>query len=319
VKQRLALVLLLAVVAVAVWLLTSRGSGAYLVSGTIETDTVRVASRQGGRVVMLGAQEGAVLNPGQLLAELAAPELTARHAQAVAALAELERGPRPEEIAAGKAEWAALQAQAEFVRHEAQRAEELFAAQTISATERDQAASRAQALAQNVAVAEQRYAVLQLGTRSEQLDAGRARVAEMAAQVQELRVTVPGAADTPTQYVLESLHVKVGDVLAPNAPVATLLLTGERWVRVYVPATWLAHIRLGQSVPVRADASPAEVTGIVEQIARQAEFTPRNVQTTGDRIRQVFAVKIRLPAEAEELRAGMSVTVPFPNVPPRPE
>jgi hypothetical protein len=51
-----------------------------------------------------------------------------------------------------------------------------------------------------------------------------------------------------------------------------------------------------------------------EQISRQAEFTPRNVQTVADRIRQVFGVKIRLPNSDEHLRAGMSADVYFPNV-----
>jgi len=136
VKQRFALVLLLALIAAAVWLLTHRGPGTYLVSGTVETDVVRVASRHGGRVVAIHAQEGDTLSSGQLLVEVAAPELLAQRDQVSATLAELEHGPRPEEIAAAKADWEALQAQLDFARHEAQRAEELFAAKTISATER---------------------------------------------------------------------------------------------------------------------------------------------------------------------------------------
>ena len=53
---------------------------------------------------------------------------------------------------------------------------------------------------------------------------------------------------------------------------------------------------------------------LFEQIARQAEFTPRNVQTVADRIKQVFGVKIRLPTDDDRLRAGMSADVYFPNL-----
>jgi HlyD family secretion protein len=309
-------------------LLTHRGAGTQLVSGTIETDEVRVASRYGGRVTAIHTQEGDIVAPGQLLVELDAAELTARRDQAAARLAELERGPRVEDIAAAQAEWEALQAQVEFARLENQRAQELFVAQTISSAERDQAASRANALEKSAAAAAQRYALLKAGTRAEQIAQARAQLAEIEAQLAEMKIYVPGgprsvvsAADSSTPavaterdppYVLETLSVKVGDVVPPDKPVATLLLADRLWVQVYVPELWLDRIQLGQTVRVGED-----VTGVVEQIARQAEFTPRNVQTVGDRIRQMFGVKIRLPAD--KLRAGMSVDVTFPNVPPPPK
>jgi hypothetical protein len=49
----------------------------------------------------------------------------------------------------------------------------------------------------------------------------------------------------------------------------------------------------------------------VEQIARAAEFTPRNVQTSDERVKQVFGVKLRLDARRAELRAGMAADVSF--------
>ena len=120
----------------------------------------------------------------------------------------------------------------------------------------------------------------------------------------------------PNDCVVEVLNVKVGDVLAPNEELATLILPQHLWVRVYVPEPWLGHIKLGQEVRARVDSfGDEEFTGTVEQINRQAEFTPRNVQTVEDRIRQVFGVKIRLQNREDKLRAGMSADVTFPNVP----
>ena len=118
--------------------------------------------------------------------------------------------------------------------------------------------------------------------------------------------------------MLEILNVKVGDVLAPNQELATLILPQHLWVRVYVPETWLGQIKVGDAVRVRVDSFPGEdFAGTVEQINRQAEFTPRNVQTVEDRIRQVFGVKIRLQNRDDKLRAGMSADAIFPNVPKR--
>jgi HlyD family secretion protein len=137
----------------------------------------------------------------------------------------------------------------------------------------------------------------------------RAQLADIDAQFAEMQVMAP--ADS----VLEVLSVKVGDVLPANREVATLLLPQHLWVRVFVPEPWLGLIKVGDQVRVRVDSFPQEnFPGTVEQVNRQAEFTPRNVQTVADRIRQVFGVKVRLPSNEQRLRAGMAADVYFPNV-----
>ena len=62
-----------------------------------------------------------------------------------------------------------------------------------------------------------------------------------------------------------------------------------------------------------------EFAGVIGQINRAAEFTLRNVQTVEDRVRQVFGVKVRLPSDTVGLRAGMSVDVSVPDMPPMPK
>jgi HlyD family secretion protein len=284
-------------------------SRARSVSGTIETDEVRVASRYGGRVEKLFAAEGDSLKAGQMLAELEAAELTARRNQLAAQLAELEAGPRAEEIAAAKHDWEALVAELQRARADAGRAEELFAQKTISPSEHDLALTRARSLDKNVSAAKSRYDLLLAGTRPERLAQARAELAETDARLREMKVAAP------SDSVLEDLSVKVGDVLAANGQIATLLLTNHLWLRVYVPEPWLGRIRLGDQVRVRVDADPGrDFSGVVEQVARAAEFTPRNVQTVGERIKQVFGIKIRLDPREGALRAGMAADVTFPNV-----
>lgn len=280
------------------------------VSGTIETDEARVASRYGGRVEKIFAQEGEALKPGQPIVELDAAELRARRDQAAALLADLEAGPRKEEIAAAKAEWEAQLAQLDFAKADAKRAQELFAQKTISASDRDLAVSKAEALDKSVAAAKSRYDLLLAGTRPEQIAQARAQLSELDAQLREMQIVAP------TNCVLEVLSVKAGDVLAPNREVATVLLPSHTFARVFVPEPWLGHIKLGDKAKVRVDAFPGrDFEGEVEFIGRAAEFTPRNVQTVEERVKQVFPVKVRLDTSTGELRAGMAVDVEFPNVP----
>ncbi len=279
------------------------------VSGTIETDEVRVASRYGGRVVKISAAEGDSLKTAQPLVELDAAELKAKRDRVAAQVAEYEAGPRPQEIDAAKHDWEARAAESDQARVDAKRAEELFTQKTISATEHDQTLTRASTLEKNVAAAKSRYDLLLAGTRAERLAQVRAELAETDANLREMSIVAP------SNSVLEVLSVKVGDVLAPNQALATLLLTDHLWVRVFVPEPWLGHIQLGEPVRVRVDSDPGkDFSGKVEQIARSAEFTPRNVQTVGERVKQVFGIKVRLDNQEGKLRAGMAADVAFPNV-----
>lgn len=281
----------------------------HLVSGTVECDEVRVASRYGGRVEKLFACEGDDLAPSALIAELSAPELEARLRQARAALDEATSGPRPEEIASAKSEWEALTAELEYARNDARRLRELYQQGTAAKAELEAAESKAAYLERSAEAARKRYELLLAGTRSERIEQARARVAELEAQCAELRVTAP-----PTSATLEQLPVHRGDVVAPNQEVAVLTLPDSLYVRFYVPATWLSFLSVGQKIMVRPDGRPDKVAeGMIEQIARSAEFTPRNVQTDADRIEQVYAVKVRLPAESW-LRAGMTVVGHFQHV-----
>ena len=278
------------------------------VSGTIETDEVHAASRYGGRVEQLFAREGDLLTNGQPIAELDAGELRAMRAQAAATLDELLAGPRPQEIIAASNDWQALVAELDLARLEDKRSRELIASKVISEGERDRTTGRVAALEKSAAAARSRFDLLLAGTRPERIAQARARLAELDAHLREMRITAP------TNCVLEVLEAKVGDVLPPNQEIATLLLMDHLWVRVYIPQPWLGQVHVGQKVRVKADAFPAkEFDGVVEQVNRVAEFTPRNVQTPGERLKQVFGVKVRL--SSAELRAGMSADVIFPNMP----
>lgn len=312
-RNRSALFFLLLAAAVSVaglalWNLSHRRAAAPPpVSGTIEADEAHVASRYGGRVEKISAQEGDTLHEGDVIAELEAGELRARRDLAAAQLAELEHGSRAEEVEAAKRDWESLREQLEFARSDARRAADLLKAKTVSPTEAERAISTANALEKNVGASQQRYEMLREGARPERIDAARAQLAETEAQLREMRITAPA------DCVLETLSVKPGDVLAPNREVATLLLPRHLWVRVYVPEPWLGFMRLGAAARVRVDAFPGrDFHGEVEQVSRQAEFTPRNVQTVEERIRQVFGVKVRLENRDDLLRAGMSADVFFP-------
>jgi HlyD family secretion protein len=278
--------LLCAVAAIALSVSVSAcGSRSNSVSGTIEVDEVHVGPRSGGRVEKIFAWEGDTLHAGQPIVQLEATELQARRDLAAA------------QINTAIHDADAQQAQLDFLRDDAKRQADLLKRKVVSPNDAERAVSAAKTQEKNVEAAKMR------------VTQARAQLADIDAQVAEMQVIAP--ADS----VLEVLSVKVGDVLPANREVATLLLPQHLWVRVYVPELWLGRIKVGEAVRVRVDSfRNQDFPGTVEQINRQAEFTPRNVQTVEDRIRQVFGVKIRLPNNDDRLRAGMAADVYFPNV-----
>lgn len=268
-----------------VMLLTGCNRQSNAVSGTIEVDEVHVASRSAGRVEKIFAWEGDSLKTNTPIVQLEASELKARRSLAAA------------QINTAQHDVEAQSAQLEFLKADAQRQQDLLKRNTVSPSEAERAMSAAKAQEKNIAAARAR------------VEQALAQLADMDAQIQEMKIVAP--ADS----ILEVLSVKVGDVLPANREVATLILPERLWVRVYVPEPWLGLIKLNDTVRVRVDSYPGrDFSGVVEQINRKAEFTPRNVQTVEDRIKQVFGVKIRLENKEDALRAGMSADIFFPNV-----
>lgn len=339
-------------------------------SGTVETREIQIGSKIGGRVVAVPVEEGQIVKAGAGLVRFECDELKAQRAQAEAALQQAQadldkmlRGNRPEEIveaeAAARAQHDALeearngprrqeidQAQADYTAAVAdadnaeiffQRMKKLVATDTISRQQFDDARDKRDAATQHAESARQHLALLQAGTRVEDLkaaeakfkqadaaavlsrkgfrkediEAARGRLAEAQGHVAELDARLREAQLTaPSDAVVEVVSVRPGDLVPAGRIVITMLEASQLWVKVYVPETDLAHVQLGQHTTVRVDSfGDRAFTGHVGQIASQAEFLPRNVQTKSDREHEVFGVKIYVDNAQQILKSGMSATV----------
>jgi len=125
-----------------------------------------------------------------------------------------------------------------------------------------------------------------------------ARIATAKEKIDELTIRAPAPC------IVQTLDLRPGDLIAPGAPVAVILLLEEPWVLVHVPESRLAKIEVGQKAEVRPDGHPP-IEGRVEWVSREAEYTPRNVQTREDRVTQVFRAKVRIVGDASRLKDGM--------------
>lgn len=151
------------------------------------------------------------------------------------------------------------------------------------------------------------------GARAEQLEAAAAQVAaaEAAVSLLELQISRQTLA-APTDGVILERTVEAGEVRLPGAALLTIGQLDALTITVYVPEDRYGQISLGQTAVITADSFPNEpFSGTVIQIADQAEFTPRNVQTAEGRASTVFAIKLALADGLEKLRPGMPADVDF--------
>jgi len=338
-------------------------------SGTIETREIHVGSRIGGRVTGVFVEEGQTVKAGTVLVRFECDALKASRDQAAAAVAEaranLDRmiggnrpeeiaqataqaaaaraaldearnGPRPQELDQAKADYAAAQADAANADSFYGRMEKLIQTDTISRQQFDDARDRRDGARQRAESARQRLALLQAGTRTEDLlaaedrynqaeaahvlavkgsrhediDASRGRLAQAEAQVAQLDADLREAElAAPADAVVETVSVRPGDLVPAGRIVISMLEASQLWVKIYVPETELSRVRLGQSAAVHVDSLGRSFNGRIEQIASQAEFLPRNVQTREDREHEVFGVKVRVDNAQGVLKSGMSATV----------
>jgi HlyD family secretion protein len=297
-----------------------------LASGTVEGTSADLGFGVPGRIAEVLVREGDPVSRGQLLARLDAGELEARagaaRAQAEAAratLAELEAGTRLEEVAHGRAALRSAVRRLDDASRDLARAQRLFEGGAISREALDRAES-AHALAEaGVDQARQQVTLLETGARPERIAAQRAAVDAALAAVRQAEVALENTeVRAPFDGRVTIRHREPGEAVQPGQPVVTLTDPGDRWVRIYVPENRLGAVSIGQEAAIESDTFRGRAyEGRVTFIASEAEFTPRNIQTREERVKLVFAVRVRIVGDPElELKPGMPADVRLALAPP---
>jgi multidrug resistance efflux pump len=348
--------------------------GTIVISGIVEADDIHVGSKIGGRVLKVVAREGQTVKAGEVLvlleprdldASLAETQAAMRQAEAKLALltagyreeeieqaeaamkqsqaelSQLVAGPRQQEIDQARADWLAAKAQAENSRKLQRRMEDLSKRDLIAKQDFDDAQAKAEESEQKMKSARERYDLVLAGTRTEEIERARQRLAETEAKLRQLKrgfrkeevaqakSEVEAARSrvelirsqldetvikAPVDAVVEVLDLEPGDLVGAGKPMATLLRTNSLWVRAYLPEAKLGFVKTGAKVRVRVDSFPnRDFAGIVRRVSRQAEFTPRNVQTWEERVLQVFQTEVVIDDPDHVLRPGMNADVTIPK------
>jgi HlyD family secretion protein len=138
-------------------------------------------------------------------------------------------------------------------------------------------------------------------------DAKKANVDALRASL-ELTTTRLGFTDliSPLNgYVLVKSSL-AGEVMQIGTPVFTAVDLNNIWVTAYLNERDLGRVKYGSHAYITTDTYPGKkYKGEVSFISDQAEFTPKYIQTSEERVKYVYRIKVRADNSSLELKPGM--------------
>ena len=290
--------------------------------GTLEWDRVTLPAPAAERIVAIDVREGQRVRRGDPLLRLEPTRTRSQFAaaqaqaqQSLAALAELEAGPRSEEIARARAALIAAQAQADEARAYYARLRPLGQQKLVSTADVDRA--RAAAANTQAQARSAREAVLELerGTRAERVAQGESAARAAAAQASVQQETLAKLTlVAPRDGVVDSVPYRLGDQAPVGAPLVVLLAGDAPYARVYVPQRLRARIKVGDDARVRLEGDDRTYAGKVRTIRSEPSFTPYYALTGQDAERLSYLAEIQLEATARALPAGLPLSAEFDAV-----
>lgn len=284
------------------------------VSGNIEVTTVGVGFKIPGHVAKRLVNEGETVRKGQLVAiletadlELAVAEAQAQLMAARASLSELKNGSRRQEVLAAQAVVRRMEADTNNAGADDQRLQALFAMNAVSAQERERARTLYLMAQSRYEEAKEQLKLVMEGPRSEQIDLAQARAEQAEKQLSLAQTRLNYArVFSPLDGVVLSDNIEAGEYVTAGTPVVTIGDISQVWLKAYVNETNLGQIKLGQKAAVTTDTFPGKMyPGHISFIASQAEFTPKTIQTTEERVKLVYRIKITVDNDRQELKPGM--------------
>ena len=292
---------LLAVAAiVAWWLLRPAGvpEGFAVSNGRIEATEVDIASKIAGRIDTILVKEGQFVREGEVLAKMDTRVLQEQRLEAIAQIKEAQSAvaaaqalleQRQSETRAAQSLVNQRQAELDSVAKRHTRSRSLAQRGAISAQQLDDdraaaesaraalESAKAQVSASKAAIEAARTNIIQAQTRVEAAQATERRIA---ADIDDSELKAPR--DGRVQYRVAEPGVDLSDV----------------YMTFFLPTEQAGTLKLGGEARLILDAAPdLRIPATISFVASVAQFTPKTVETSDERLKLMFRVKARIPPE----------------------
>lgn len=291
--------------------------------GTLEWDRIALPAPVAEKIVAIHVVEGQRVVQGQILLQLDPAQTRARlHAaeaavvRQAAALAELEVGPRQEEIERARAALAAAEADAVDKVADYRRLSALGDKNYVSRSEIDAALAAADSARAQVRAAREQLLELERGNRPEDIEQGKAALLQAQGEAQALRVLLEKLTlRAPRGGIVDSIPFKLGDESPVGASLVVMLTGNTPYARVYVPQPIRHKLHVGSVARVTLTGvggdSLGTFVGRVRMVRNDPSFTPYYALTGDDVARLSYIAEIQLREDAAPLPAGLPLRAAF--------
>lgn len=251
-------------------------------NGRIEATQIDVATKLAGRVKEVLVREGDTVEAGQLVARMDVATLEAEKRQAEAQLDQARHA-----VATAQATVEQRTSELDLAQSTFNRSTDLVARGFVSAQKLD--GDRAQMLAARATLVAARSRVVEAQAG---VAAAQAAVKRIAAEIADADLVAPRAGRV--QYRM----AQPGEVLGAGGKVLSLLDLADVYMTIFLPTSAAGRLAIGSEARLVLDAMPQQpVAAKVSFVASEAQFTPKTVETTEERQKLVFRVKVQIDPE----------------------
>ncbi len=263
-------------------------------SGSLEATEINIRSKTGGQILEMLVKEGAMVEPGNVIAVVDTEKVALQREQIEAGLAEVKFV-----MNSAREKIALAEEQLENVKKKFERITSLYNQGSATQQQMDDIETQHSLAKTQLRQAKSGYQASQM--KKLQIEAN---LHLIQSQVDDCTIKSPVTGTVIKKYVEQ------GETISQGMSVVDIADLSRMWIKLYVTAPELGFVTLNERAEIMVDSFPEKkFSGKVIWISPKAEFTPKNVQTKEARADLVYAVKIELPNPDNELKIGMPADI----------
>ena len=274
------------------WSHTGNGlpAGFAMGNGRLEADEVDIDTKFAGRISQLLVDEGDLVKPGQIVAVMDTRDLEASLKKSQSLVEQAQKV-----LDEAKANLVQAQTQVTFAQQELDRTAALVPKGYATVEQLDQRTQQ-----RNAAAALENAAAQRVAQAQHALDAATHDVELYQVNIADNSLVAPK--EGPIEYRVAN----IGEVLPAGGKVFTMLDASYVYMDVYLPTDQAGRVRIGSEARIVVDAYPGHpIPAKIVFIASQAQFTPKTVETSDERDKLMFRIRVRIDPDRLVGRAAM--------------
>lgn len=251
-------------------------------NGRTEADQINIATKFAGRIEEITVDEGDMVDAGQVIARMDTSELETQIRRAEAQIRRMQNAKTEASASILRA-----RSQFEFAEAELKRVQSVHSKGYATTEDLDKRFNALQA-----ADASYRASVAGAEQAEETIISAREDLSRLNTILQDAELKAPRHARV--QYRL----AEPGEILPVGGSVVTLLDIADVYMTIFLPTSDAGKLELGSDARIVLDPIPEYVIpSKVSFVAAQAQFTPKAVETTEERAKLMFRVKLKIDPE----------------------